>query len=238
MEFGEKVRTLRRKKRMTQEDLAKAMNVQRNTVWRWENTRANPDKNTMILLAATLDTSIAYLMGETDNPDRMDFGQSPVFFQPSNVRAHSTISVPLIAGVVSASCSEGNAYADEVEWEEATTLSILRRYLDGYRWHEGKNSFLSMIVEGNSMEPRIHDGDILLFTRAPCDNGNFAIVKYDDRIIVRSVWDNHQGRIRLHAMNPAYEDIEVNIRGDSKEFAILGKVIRRICMESLSDGAI
>ncbi|MCR5346642.1 MAG: LexA family transcriptional regulator [Fretibacterium sp.] len=238
MEFGERVRALRRKKKLTRKELAQFLNIRENTVWQWENRGENPDKNTMSLIAAALDTSIPYLMGETDNPERRDFGQSPVVFPSSDVLVHSTISVPLITGVVRACCGGKNAYTDEVEWEEAGTIDIPFRNMDVYLWQAYINGFWAMSVEDSSMEPRIHDGDLLLFARAPCDNGNFAIVKYEDRLIVRAVWDNHQGYIRLHAMNPACEDIEVNIKDDSEEFAILGKVIRRICIDNLTDGAI
>ena len=40
MNIGDKVRELREKAGMTQEELADLMGVQRNTVWRWENNRA------------------------------------------------------------------------------------------------------------------------------------------------------------------------------------------------------
>ncbi len=40
MNIGDKVRELRERAGMTQEELADLMGVQRNTVWRWENNRA------------------------------------------------------------------------------------------------------------------------------------------------------------------------------------------------------
>ena len=70
MDFGEKVRFLRESARLTQEELAEMMGIQRNTIWRWENQRANPNKNAMSRLASALNTTVAYLTGETDAPDR------------------------------------------------------------------------------------------------------------------------------------------------------------------------
>ncbi len=236
MEFGEKVRSLRRKKGLTQEELSQALNVQRNTVWRWENKRANPDKNTMILLAAALDTTIAYLLGETDNPERTDPRHPLRDLPASDVQLINTIRVPVISGVVKACCGNGNSYANDVEWEEAGFIDVPSRDLSGYTWQVGNDGFRTMNVEGNSMEPRIHDGDLILFAKLPYNNGNFVIVKYDDRLLVRAIWDDHRGHIRLHALNSAYKDIEVDLEDESREFVILGKVLRRISMENLADG--
>lgn len=59
----------------TQIWLANRLGVDVNTVWRWAAGRAEPDDKTKGELALLLGTSIAYLMGESDDgasaPDRM-----------------------------------------------------------------------------------------------------------------------------------------------------------------------
>ena len=44
MEFSEKVRCVRDKLSISQEDLARALNVSYATVNRWENTKTNPSR--------------------------------------------------------------------------------------------------------------------------------------------------------------------------------------------------
>ena len=44
MEFSEKIRCVREKLKISQEDLARALNVSYATVNRWENTRTNPSR--------------------------------------------------------------------------------------------------------------------------------------------------------------------------------------------------
>lgn len=56
---------------MSQDALAEAVGVQRNTVWRWENDRSSPSRSIQSL-ASVLKTSVAYLLGETDDPVRYD----------------------------------------------------------------------------------------------------------------------------------------------------------------------
>ena len=61
-------------------------------------------------------------------------------------------------------------------------------------------------------------------------------MRYDDRLIVRGIWSEYNGHCRLRAVNPDYEDIEVDTSDESKDFYILGKVIRVISIRSVADG--
>jgi transcriptional regulator with XRE-family HTH domain len=63
----ERIKKMRAEKRLSQEKLAFLLGVQPNTVWRWENNRASPMES-IPKLAAALGTTVAYLMGETDDP--------------------------------------------------------------------------------------------------------------------------------------------------------------------------
>jgi transcriptional regulator with XRE-family HTH domain len=52
--------------------LADEFDVSTNTVWRWSSGQSDPRDETKIALAARLKTSIAFLMGETDDPSPQD----------------------------------------------------------------------------------------------------------------------------------------------------------------------
>ena len=67
MVFGERLKKLRAR-RYSQEELANLINVHSNTIFRWENGESMPNTSRMSKLAEILDTSAAYLMGETDDP--------------------------------------------------------------------------------------------------------------------------------------------------------------------------
>ncbi len=154
----------------------------------------------------------------------------------SNAWPVKMVKIPMIGGVIRACCGKGNAYASDVEWEIEGFSYIPASELDAYAWQVGDGGFHTIRVEGNSMEPRIHDGDTLLFGDLPVSNGNFAVVRYNDRLIVRGVYNDRKGHYTLRALNSAYEDIDVDMEDESKDFYILGKVIRRITVENLADG--
>jgi transcriptional regulator with XRE-family HTH domain len=62
------IRELRKKRGLRQEDLASLVGVSKDTVTRWESGKREPGAEALKKLAVALETSIAYLMGETDNP--------------------------------------------------------------------------------------------------------------------------------------------------------------------------
>ena len=67
MEMGEKVKELRETAGLTQEELAYRMGVQRNTVWRWENNKANLRAENIQRLSSVLNVDTSELMPpETD----------------------------------------------------------------------------------------------------------------------------------------------------------------------------
>jgi transcriptional regulator with XRE-family HTH domain len=61
---------------ITMPQLAEEFEVATNTVWRWSAGKSDPSDATKKALAQRLNTSIAYLMGETDNPRRLAEPQS------------------------------------------------------------------------------------------------------------------------------------------------------------------
>jgi len=70
MNFGQRLKQTRQMKHMTQEKLADIVNVHLNSIGGWEKGTRTPDIQKLTALADALDTTVAYLTGETDNPDR------------------------------------------------------------------------------------------------------------------------------------------------------------------------
>lgn len=54
--LGEKIREVRQSLRMTQQEFAEEIGVERNTVWRWENDRQRPKPLGTVLLLIELKT--------------------------------------------------------------------------------------------------------------------------------------------------------------------------------------
>ena len=68
--FGERIRKQRKAKGMSQEQLARKLHVTQGAVSQWEKELTRPDFDLLDALAEALDTTVAYLLGSTDNPHR------------------------------------------------------------------------------------------------------------------------------------------------------------------------
>ena len=64
MTTGEKIAALRKKKNLTQEQLAEILNVSRQSVSRWEMDAAFPETEKLVKLGRLLECSIDYLLNE------------------------------------------------------------------------------------------------------------------------------------------------------------------------------
>ena len=63
--FSENLRTLRKAKGLSQEELAIRLNVVRQTVSKWEKGLSVPDAHALVRLADTLDEPVSVLLGAT-----------------------------------------------------------------------------------------------------------------------------------------------------------------------------
>ena len=61
MSIGQRITKLRTERNMSQNQLAKAMEISRQAVSKWENGQSTPDATKMIKLAEVLDTDVEFL---------------------------------------------------------------------------------------------------------------------------------------------------------------------------------
>ncbi len=67
--FAERIKELRCQQGMTQEALAKVIDVGQDSISVYERGRHYPEVRNLIILADFFDVSIDYLVGRTDNPE-------------------------------------------------------------------------------------------------------------------------------------------------------------------------
>jgi transcriptional regulator with XRE-family HTH domain len=211
---------------ITQEALAKKIDRKKLTVSRWERGERAPNAEDMPVIAQSLDTTVAYLMGETDNPAPLlkevnlrDQGEIK-----SNVATiNDALMIPVVSDDVSACCGRGSIYAEDVKWEIIGYYPVDPNDLIGYTWQTDK--FRIIRAEGDSMEPRIYDGDRIIFAdELKVESGDFAVVLWDGWTLARVILFNPDNTITLRSMKEdEYKDILVE-PGDDR-FCVLGKLL-------------
>ena len=80
----------------------------------------------------------------------------------------------------------------------------------------------AIVVEGDSMEPLLRDGDEILVDRTPRPlRDGIHVVRVGEALLVKRVQTGVPGRLILESANPAYRPIELS----TDEVAVIGRVV-------------
>lgn len=174
--FSERIRGLRKSKKLTQEQLAALVGVERSTIGKWESTSIIPSSDMLIELSDFFNVSIDYLLGNTDNSANNKIHRIKVY---GSVPA----GIPL------------EAIENIIGWEEIS-MDLVR---DG-------SEYIALKVKGDSMNPKYLDGDIVIVRLQPnCESGQDAIVFVNgyDATLKRII--KNENSVILQPLNPEYE---------------------------------
>lgn len=199
MTTGDKIKTLRIQHGMTQEELGEKVGVKKSAIYKYENgIVVNLKRSTIEKLAKVLEVSPSWLIGIED-----DTGSIPPGFQP--VPELST--VPVVGRIA---CGTPILAEQNIECEACVPS----------RW---RASF-ALVCKGNSMEPKIHDGDLVAIRKQPeVENGEVAAVRIGEEATLKRVF-RHENMLELRAENPNFPSI-ILVGADMETVMIEGKAV-------------
>ena len=104
-------------------------------------------------------------------------------------------------------------------------LAFEEDYGTEYASVKDPQNYFYLVVKGDSMEPRISDGDLALIHRQnTLDNGDLGVMVYGDGNGTLKKYIQRGNAVVLHPFNPDYEDLI--IRGEELDHLyIAGKVV-------------
>ena len=191
MTLGEKIRGYRKKKKITQSELGEKLGISYMTLRRWEIGERQPNLEQIKKIAEILEAPLEDFIGisppaeppQTTGPFRGD-----------------VIEVPVLSSESIACCS------GKIEESEIVRYAIIpREWLDG---PEGDKTPYIFYIQRDSMDPLIKNGEGLLINpNLNVTHGKIAICCWNGYVMVRGVFFEPNGDIRLLAKNPAYEDV-------------------------------
>jgi hypothetical protein len=108
----------------------------------------------------------------------------------------------------------------------AATEAPIGAFRFSSRWLRGQGfepAMLSaIVVEGDSMEPLLRDGDEILVDRTPRPlRDGVHVIRVGEALLVKRVQTGVPGRLILESANPAYRPIELA----PDEVAVIGRVV-------------
>lgn len=201
MTTGDRMKHRRRALGLSAEVVAERLGVSPATVYRYEKGDIEKLPGDILpTLSKILQTTPAYLMGWEEQSTG---GVIPPGFAP----LPEMDKVPLIGRIA---CGEPITAEENVE----DIVSVPSA------WHAN----FTLICQGDSMEPRIKDGDLVAIRTQPqVENGEIAAVRIDCEATLKHVY-LYADKIVLQPENPNYEPI-VKIGEEMNDVHIEGKAV-------------
>ena len=196
MHIGQKIKQLRKAHKLTQEELAKILDVKPTAVSAWELGRNKPLMDKLDMMAHYFGVPISY------------------FFEENQIKRSKTyihfVKLPIVGTI---SCGNGVIAYEDIEGYEDVPSS----------WLNGGECFFLRAKGDGMINARIMDGDLLLIRKQDdVENGEIAAVLIDDEIVLKRVYKS-DGTIILQSENPSYKPVIVRPE-DMINVRIIGKL--------------
>ncbi|WP_367178476.1 LexA family protein [uncultured Gemmiger sp.] len=201
MMFSERLKAARKSKKLSQAEISRRLGVTQQAVGKWETGRSTPDPGTVARLAEILDTTADALLG-LHQPEFTD--------RKEQFASYGESPIPVV-GTVRAGYG---------------ALAFEEDYGTEYACVKDPSSYFYLVVKGDSMEPRISDGDLALVHRqSTLENGELGVMVYGtDGEGTLKKYIRRGNAVVLHPFNPDYEDLVIKGE-DLDHLYIAGKVV-------------
>lgn len=211
--IGNKLRYYRKENKMTQDELAKKLGLGKGTISNYESGYRTPQEHRLFELAEVLNISINDL------------------FPPTTETEDIVGKITEISAKLEGSRQQKVYNFAERELEE-------QRYIQDHDDYVGQTAAgapiegqqpvpmlgsdtVKLLVNGDSMEPVFHDGDIIEYHPQPeLENGEIGVFAVNGGVTMKRFRKNDD--VRLESLNKKYKDIVIQ---ETDDFNILGKVI-------------
>ncbi len=211
MEFKQLLKQLRFEFNLSQEDLAKKLSVSKSTVAMYETGRRTPSASVYEALADIFNVDIDYLYLKSNIRQKVHFDINGT---PHSAEKTCTAVRINVLGRVSAGIPI-SAVEDIIDTEEISEDMA------------SKGEYFGLLIKGDSMEPRIYDGDVVIVRQQDdAESGEIviALVNGDDATCKRLL--KYSGGISLISLNSKYEPMMfTNQEVIEKPVKIIGKVV-------------
>ena len=202
-DFATRLKAIMREKDMRQIDVANKSGINKGRISRWMSGSDMPSGKSIGKLAEVLGVSTDTLLGRKEAIEK--------FMKPTYDDVELPINLPETIPVI------GKVAAGvPIEAQEDIVGEV---YIE-----EGKKDYFALKVKGNSMSPRIMDGDIVLVhSQSSAEDGDLVIAMIDGEATCKVLKRNPYG-VTLIPFNGAYSPL-VYSGQEAAELRILGKVV-------------
>ena len=227
----ERIRFFREKADMEQKQLAKQIGITANAVSNWENGRGRPDINLLPDICRALNVSMYDLFDMDDPAHRYTNEEKILLEQYRTLTAGHRMAVgqlietllkvqdaencPLIRRLVCYRKSLAAGFGDPTEFDGEGEPIYL------YSSREVDRADCVFTVNGDSMEPDYHDGDMVLVSRIP-DAPELHTGEVGAFIVGNETYIKVYGKDCLESLNPGYPPMHFH---EAESVYLIGRVL-------------
>lgn len=215
-----------------QKRLSELSGISESQLYRYINGTGQPTTSRLVSIAEATGFSIGWLAtGKGPKHDEQLPGlHRPVLFDSPEDLGDDYILIPLYDQAASAG---SGALALDLEQDGGgvrpsaeTRLAFLKAWLRGHKGLHPNKLFL-LTVAGDSMEPTLSQGDVVLVDRSAkrVTTDGIYIVRIDNSLLVKRVQALPGGILEITSDNPAYKPFKLRLEDEGRDVAIIGRVM-------------
>ena len=195
-----RLKELRNKAKLTQDELANDIGVSRSTIAMWETGKSQPDNEAIVKLAHYFRVSTDHLLG---NDEHITHSDSSHTFPWVNVLGRVAAGIPIEA-------------VEEIIDKEQLSPDMDLSY-----------EYIGLQIHGDSMEPKMSEGDVVIVRlQDDCENGDIAVVLINGGDATCKKIKKMPEGIMLISTNPDYEPMFYsNKQIEELPIRLIGKVV-------------
>lgn len=230
------LKELRESLNLNQEDFAAFFDVKKTTYSNYEIGRTEPPMSFWFAVADKFQVSIDYLMGYTDDPHRTKYAaRSKIEASYYGLDDHGR---KLVDAVMEIEAERSDA-APVIQLRPTKVIPLFTAAAgpgepapqDGFEEYEidaDTRASFAVKISGDSMEPELHDGEIVLCERVKPEIGMLAVLMVNGFLLVKQYIEDNYGNMYLRSINRARRDLDVDIYSSGNDtVTAYGRVIGR-----------
>ena len=173
---------------------------------------SQPTADRLVLISSCTGVSVEWLVTGTGNPYPNQRGACAA--------EDDLVRLPLYeitAGAGDGLCIDESAGSEMIAFQE----SWLRQ-----KFHTNSQGLHLIYVRGESMEPTLRSGDVILLdTKATEVSEGIYVLRIDKALFVKRLHLLPGGQLNVSSDNPAYESFVIDLKDPPDDFAVIGRTL-------------
>lgn len=210
--------------KLTQEDLAEKLNIGKRTLIDYEKGVSEPKASIIVSIAENCNISVLWLLtGEGEKITSLNHNIPVIQNQADKDDSTDIVTLNYYPDIVAAA---GYGGINDFEIYPSQQIKIDRLFIEDILNIKHFNNIDVIRVIGDSMEPFIFDGEVVLIERLrEAKNGETVIANINGHVYVKKFQTDPFGRwVKLVSNNGNYA--EISLEGDQLEFFSIVGIVR------------